>query len=273
MALTSEQRRLLEEESPDSEPLEAAAVTRPRPRGWSFRIRAVVAAAAALVVGGVLTGVLLRHKSSSPVASPPPPPPPAPPSFSTKNISVTEWLCSYATARLDVSFEESGGPPAVACGFPEVLQNSSTHIDGFPFAAAGFAPTFTYAAASDGTLYTLLVADRDATSQADPWSAPVKHFATGNLEGVALRLGYGTGGVDALWFNYAGPRPPAWSGCHRYYAHLYEQPTTLNASSLPDTDARTNWDFVSWAAGLQLRKVAVNFFMAQDLGNRTLPCS
>lgn len=184
---------------------------------------------------------------------------------------MTEWLCTYANAstRLDVSFAQSGGPPVVTCGFPEVLQNASTAGVN---AADGFAPTFTFASADDSKLYTLLVADRDAQSAANPWQAPVKHYADGNLPASALRAGYGAGGTSALWFNYAGPRPPAWSGCHRYYAMLYEQAGELSAASLPDT-GRTNWDFVSFASAAGLRKVAVNFWMSQDLSNRTQPCA
>lgn len=273
----------------DEEAEEPQLAPTPAP-GYSLRARLVLAVSTVVVIGFVVGVVWSQHdrhaaKHTDPDVA----------SFSSLDVPAQDWSCTYTTSRLDISFAAAGGPSAIACGFPEALQNSTTYLS-VPGEGtySGFAPTFTFADAVDGPLYTLIVTDRDAQSRESPLQGPIRHLADGNIRGSSLRAGYGTSGISALWFNYSGPHPPAWSGCHRYFAHLYTQPRALGVADLPNPQSRTNWDFVSWAANLTLVKVAENFWMTQcardcanagdsaetnparppcrDLGNRSQPC-
>ena len=255
---------------------------------YSLRAKLVLAVGTVLAIAVVVAVVTTQHDRHG---DPSPPAENVTGAFTSLDVPAEEWGCTYTTARLDISFAAAGGPSAIACGFPEALQNSTTFLNvSGEGTFSGFAPNFTFAASLDAQLYTLIVTDRDAQSRESPLQGPIRHLADGNIEGSSLRAGYSASGTNALWFNYSGPHPPAWSGCHRYFAHLYTQPRALGVADLPNPQSRANWDFVSWVANLALVKVAENFWMTQcasavvlcecvsahshrrDLGNRTSPC-
>jgi len=173
--------------------------------------------------------------------------------FDSRNVSDAEWVCDGGVA---ISF---GGAVTVACG-TEVLQDASQ---------AQPVLTFVNASAPADALYTIIIVDRDAPSEASPVRSPLRHYAAGNVPAAALAAG--SGAEESAWFNYSGPQPPAGSVCHRYYAMLYLQSPGVTPE-LEDPTSRLQWDFPGWAANNSLAKVAVNYWRTQNLSARAGPC-
>lgn len=178
--------------------------------------------------------------------------------FDSRNVSDAEWVC-------DGSPLLKFGAESIKCGSEVLWYESQTR------------PTFWFYNADPGAFYTLIVVDRDATSAQDPSRSPLRHFATPHVPGALLAT-HGLTPDAALpeaWFNFSGPRPPPGTGCHRYYAIVYEEdpdvfPTLyINAS---DPNNRLNWDFPTWAQNNSLTKVGVNFWATQAAETRTGPC-
>jgi phosphatidylethanolamine-binding protein (PEBP) family uncharacterized protein len=181
--------------------------------------------------------------------------------FDSRDIAPAEWICG---ASLTATFSDG---TLAACG-AEVLQNVSSRMPTVSFAGAATAPA--------GTLYTLLVVDRDAPNASVPIRAPLLHMALASIPAAALSAGLGPALADGVvpLFAYSGPGPSAGSGCHRYYFQLYVQDATQAAPFLPANMSRFAWDFVSWATSSNLTKVpsATTHWRTQNLNARVEPC-
>jgi hypothetical protein len=169
------------------------------------------------------------------------------------------WTCG----RLFLFFDPSTGSAGTSCGSEVLWQDSQTR------------PRFLLPTANATDLYTLIVVDRDATSAVEPLRSPLRHFAACNVSGQSL-LAPGLGPSDPVsnWFAYSGPRPPAGSGCHRYYGMAFRQnpslpPPTLFVNASSPTD-RLNWDFPTWAAEQGLEWVGGNYWTTQNADTRNV---
>jgi phosphatidylethanolamine-binding protein (PEBP) family uncharacterized protein len=172
--------------------------------------------------------------------------------WDSRNVSASEWICN---AFVGVTF----GAIPVDCS-TEILQN-----------VAQTQPVIRYynASAAVGSLYTVIIVDRDAPSAGSPVRSPLRHFSAGNIADTVLADGVEAG--IAAWFNYSGPQPPAGSLCHRYYVMVYHQTPGISPT-LQDPTQRLLWDFPAWARNNSLTKVAVNYWQTQNLSVRAVPC-
>jgi hypothetical protein len=191
--------------------------------------------------------------------------------FDSRNVSESEWACGGGVllAFPTQAGGGSGGPTALVPCSGEVL-----------WAQSQTRPTVYVPRANQSDLYTLLVLDRDAPSSWDPVRSPLRHMVVTNVSGTDLASPGGwtaSAPADGALFNFSGPRPPALSGCHRYYAVAFRQSPdvapylAVNASNPSD---RLNWDFVSWYASQRLERVGSSFWTTQnaDTRNVTGPC-
>lgn len=180
-------------------------------------------------------------------------------SFDSRNISASEWVCSTGTssAAANSTILLRFGTQDVRCGDEVALPNSASM------------PTISLPGTTlTGVNFTIIVVDRDATSAAAPTRSPLRHMTLEGVPRAALERGVAHA-EDALApvFPFSGPRPPAGTGCHRYYAMIYQQ--TDGAPVQPfNVSNRFTWDFPSWAAESSLTKVGVTYWRT---GN-AFPC-
>jgi hypothetical protein len=180
-------------------------------------------------------------------------------SFDSRNISASEWLCSTGTsaAGANSTILLRFGAQDVRCGDEVALSTSASM------------PTISIpGTALTGTNYTIIVVDRDATSAVAPTRSPLRHMTLEGVPRAALERGVARAD-DALApvFPYSGPRPPAGTGCHRYYAMIYQQTDGVPVQPF-NVSNRYTWDFPTWAGESSLTKVGVTFWRT---GN-AFPC-
>jgi phosphatidylethanolamine-binding protein (PEBP) family uncharacterized protein len=164
--------------------------------------------------------------------------------FRSSNISDAVWACGPNLPRTTAFFANTSRE--AGCG-NEILQG-----------AAAAMPTITFAdaAAPPGQLYTVLAIDRDAPNRAA--GAPRRHGIFVSVPASALAAGLTPASLGAagtglrVISNYTGPRPPAGSGCHRYYIFIFAQAAGPEPSFDPTPENAGAWNFLAWAdaAGL-----------------------
>ena len=185
----------------------------------------------------------------------------AQPSFSSFNISASEWVCN---ASLAVSFAADSNT-LLACG-DEALQGATAAMPRIALLLAPPVPAYV----------TLLVVDRDAPSAEAPSRSPLRHMAVSRVPGALLAAGVDAAALASaagaeFFFNYSGPAPPEKTLCHRYYIQVYAEgggPPALNVTA----SGRFAWDFPAWAASNNLTKLAVGMWRTQNADARTGGC-
>ena len=105
-----------------------------------------------------------------------------------------------------------------------------------------------------GYIGSIVLADLDAPSAADPVSAEYRHWLVVNIPGCDVTTG------DEL-APYAGPSPPSGSGLHRYVLFVFKQSNGKQQFEGVSSENRPNQnlrDFVKkWTLG---EPVAGDFF-------------
>ena len=185
-------------------------------------------------------------------------------------IPAAEWVCPPAPDRasLGVDFKTAPVPgPVIKCG-TEALWNTTTS-DG-----KNSMPTFYFPAADLNAVYTLIIVDRDMPNATSPALSPQVQMALTWIPGfdIGVAPGFDVSDVETAvtLYQYHGPQPPAFSGCHRYYSILYLQPDGSDPALSPAE--RTQFDFPTWATKNKLVKKAENFWQTQNAPHRTGPC-
>ena len=178
--------------------------------------------------------------------------------WDSRNVSWSSYPCN---PTLGINF---GGGVVPSCGSEVDQVVSATR------------PTFGYRPAVAGALYTVLVVDRDATSASAPLNSPLLHYAVVNVTGAALEIGFSADTPFGVLFSYSGPRPPAGTLCHRYYAFLMLQgPGSAGAyvTAVPtNSTTRFRFDFVAWAAQWNMSFVSMNYWSTQNNTTRVGGC-
>jgi len=177
--------------------------------------------------------------------------------WDSRNVSASEWVCSTSTVEGNASVLLSFGLQSAACGDEVALAASAS----MPLISL---PGATLAAAAN---YTIIVIDRDASSAAAPTRSPLRHMALAGVPGAALARGATAADSLQPMFAYSGPRPPAGSGCHRYYAIVYRQADGVPAEAF-NVSNRFTWNFPEWAESSQLTVVGRTYWRT----GATAPC-
>jgi len=182
--------------------------------------------------------------------------------YDSRNVSNNEFICgglfmsfyNFTTKQYD----------STDCG-NEILYNESQ-----------IRPIFILPKPNLTDQYVIIIVDRDAPSASNPIRSPLRHFAAYNISGNQLLTpGLDSNTLISTWFNYSGPQPPAYSGCHRYYGMVYRQnPNIIPELYINFTDPtnRLNWNFVEWANNNSLEKIGVNYWTTQNMYTRNNGC-
>ena len=173
--------------------------------------------------------------------------------WDSRNVSSAEWECGTTNTTVRLRF----GTQDAACG------------DEVALAASAAMPLVSLPGATlSGSNYTIIIVDRDASSASSPTRSPLRHMALAGVPRDALAAGAVAGAALEPLFPYSGPRPPAGSGCHRYYAIVYQQ--TDGAPVQPfNVSNRFTWDFPVWANASSLTRVGATFWRT----GASFPCS
>ncbi|ORX78136.1 PEBP-like protein, partial [Basidiobolus meristosporus CBS 931.73] len=107
-------------------------------------------------------------------------------------------------------------------------------------------------------LYTLIMADPDVPSRANPTLREFRHWVVGNIHSDDIDKG-------DIVTSYMGPATPPKTGYHRYQFMLYEQPGPINYEKLPEEKSqRLHFNSEAFVKENQLELVASNYFVAEN---------
>jgi phosphatidylethanolamine-binding protein (PEBP) family uncharacterized protein len=177
--------------------------------------------------------------------------------FDSRNVSAFEWECSSSNVEGNASILLTFGAQGVRCDDEVVLANSAAM------------PTVSLPNAElEPANYTVIIVDRDAPSASSPIRSPLRHMTLAGIPQEALARGAVESDAAEPLFLFSGPRPPAGSGCHRYYAIVYRQASGAGVAPF-NVSNRFAWNFSQWALDSQLTRVGVTFWRT----GATSPCA
>mmetsp|Transcript_2465 Transcript_2465/g.3040 ORF Transcript_2465/g.3040 Transcript_2465/m.3040 type:complete len:198 (-) Transcript_2465:787-1380(-) len=112
------------------------------------------------------------------------------------------------------------------------------------------------------SLYTLIMIDPDALSQKCQIFGPIVHYMIINIKGNNINSG-------EIKATYKGPSPPPNTGLHRYIFFILEQRIKYEYNTFNTMYSRIRFDFRKFIDDYGLKIHAVNFFLAQNQGNKS----